>query len=555
MKSVTNISLLLMVFILFGCKNKRAQDNIWGIKSARTTEEMVYAEQPMPEGELKPIAVAPLRSPTVTPAGPTGVTSERTVPVSVRPNLVTVNESGEYIVSMIYPSADYGIIQIDKTMPREVRLKQSFDYSIRITNLTDVTLANVVVMEELPKDFELIGASPSARRDANKLVWTIDSFRPKEATQFTISGMGTRTDNLENNTTITSAIQVRANVKIVQPKLELLVKAPSEVLLCDPFSLEFAVTNVGSGFAQNVRVVNTLPSGLQTEAGKSEIVYEVGTLLAGQSQQFSTQVRATRTGIYVNKAVASSASGLMAKSEATVTTVRQPKLTIVTTGPSRQYLGRPLDYEITVTNRGDGLAKDTIVEMAIPAGATSVEATTGATLSGTKLIWQLDTLEANASKRVRVSYIPTKAGSMTNTATVTAYCAETATASVRTMITGIPAIRLDVIDLEDPIEVGRPTTYIITVTNQGTAADTNIRVVCYLEDKVQYVSSAGDTAGTIMGNTVRFAPLHSLAPKARATWRIVVKGVRPGDVRFRVTMSSDQLARPVEDTEATRLYE
>lgn len=554
MKSVMNISLFSMVFILFGCQDKKAQDNIWGIRPIET-EEMVYAGQSLSGGELKPIAVAPLRSKTVTPAGYVGVTPERTVPISVRPNLVTVNESGAYIVSMIYPSADYGIIQIDKTMPREVRLKQPFDYSIGITNLTDVMLTNVTITEELPRDFELIGVSPSAKKETNKLVWMIDSFTPKETTQLTVSGMGTSTDNLENSTTVTYAIQVRSNVRIVQPKLELKIKAPSEVLLCDPIPFEFVISNLGSGFAQNVKIVNTLPAGLQTAEGSREIAYEVGTLLAGQSQQFSTQVRATRTGIYVNKAVASSVYGLMAESATTVTTVRQPRLTIVTTGPSRQYLGRPLDYEITVTNRGDGPAKDTVVEMPIPAGATSIEATSNANFSGAKLIWQLETLEASASKRVRVSYVPTKAGAITNIATVTAYCAETATASTQTMVTGIPAVRLDVVDLDDPIEVGRPTTYVITVSNQGTAADTNIRVICHLEDKVQYVSSAGDTSGTIMGNAISFAPLHSLAPKARATWRIVVKGVSPGDVRFRVTMSSDQLARPVEDTEATRLYE
>jgi uncharacterized repeat protein (TIGR01451 family) len=440
-------------------------------------------------------------------------------------------------------------------MPREVRLKQPFDYSISLTNLTDVTLTNVVVTEELPKDFELIGTSPSVQKETGRLVWAIDSFRPKATVQLTVSGMGTSTDNLENNTTVTYAVQVSANVKIVQPKLELIMKAPSEILLCDQISLEYVVTNTGTGSAQNVRIVHTLPAGLQTIDNKSEIVYEMGTLMAGQSQQFSTQLRAVRTGIYVNKAVVSSASGLMAESSSTVITVRQPRLTIVTTGPTRQYLGRPLDYEITVTNRGDGTAKNLVIENAVPAGVTAIEASTGANLTGTKLVWQMDSLESNASTRVRLSYVPTKGGTITNTASVTAYCAETATASTQTLVTGIPALRLDVVDLDDPIEVGRPTTYVITVTNSGTAADSNIRIVCYLEDKVQYISSVGDTSGSIMGNTISFAPLHSLEPKGRATWRVVVKGVRPGDVRFRVTMSSDQLARPVEDTEATNLYE
>jgi uncharacterized repeat protein (TIGR01451 family) len=547
MKRLLNISFLLMVFVLTGCYEKKAQDNIWGIKPAQTTEEMATSVQSLPGQDLKPV--------TITPQGPQGVVSTETVPITVKPSLVSVNETGAYTVSMVYPSTEYGIIQVNKTMPREVRLKQPFDYSISLTNLTDVTLTNVVVTEELPKDFELIGTSPSVQKETGRLVWAIDSFRPKATVQLTVSGMGTSTDNLENNTTVTYAVQVSANVKIVQPKLELIMKAPSEILLCDQISLEYVVTNTGTGSAQNVRIVHTLPAGLQTIDNKSEIVYEMGTLMAGQSQQFSTQLRAVRTGIYVNKAVVSSASGLMAESSSTVITVRQPRLTIVTTGPTRQYLGRPLDYEITVTNRGDGTAKNLVIENAVPAGVTAIEASTGANLTGTKLVWQMDSLESNASTRVRLSYVPTKGGTITNTASVTAYCAETATASTQTLVTGIPALRLDVVDLDDPIEVGRPTTYVITVTNSGTAADSNIRIVCYLEDKVQYISSVGDTSGSIMGNTISFAPLHSLEPKGRATWRVVVKGVRPGDVRFRVTMSSDQLARPVEDTEATNLYE
>jgi uncharacterized repeat protein (TIGR01451 family) len=539
MKRLLNISFLLMMFILFGCHNKKAQENIWGIRPVDTTEAG-FARQPLPEQELKPVAMAPGQA----------------VQGAFRPDLVAVGESGANMVSMTYPSASYGIIQVDKAMPREVRLKQPFDYTIRITNLTDAMLTNVIVTEALPSGFKLIGANPSAQqKEENKLVWKIDSFQPKTAKQITVSGMGTSMENLENTTTVSYAVQVRANVNIVQPKLELEVKAPSTVLLCDPIPLDFVVTNLGNGSAQNIRIVNTLPAGLQTIDGKSEVVYDISTLVAGQSQQFSTQLRATRTGIFINKAVVSSASGLMAESASIVTTVCQPRLTMVMTGPSKQYLDRPLDYEITVNNRGDGPAKNTIVENAVPAGATSVEATSGANLSGTKLVWQLGTIEPEASKRVRISYVPTKAGNITNTASVTAYCAEAATAFMQTFVTGLPAVRMDVIDLEDPIEVGRNTTYIITVTNQGTAADTNIRIICSLEDRVQYISSAGDTAGLLMGNTINFAPLHSLAPKAKAVWRVVVKGVRPGDIRFKVTMSSDQLARPVEQTEATHIYE
>lgn len=95
----------------------------------------------------------------------------------------------------------------------------------------------------------------------------------------------------------------------------------------------------------------------------------------------------------------------------------------------------------------------------------------------------------------------------------------------------------------------------ITATNQGSATDTNIRIVCTLEDNEQYVSSTGATRGSASGNTVTFEPLPSLAPKAQAVWRVTVKAVKAGDVRFTVIMNTDQLTRPVTRNESTHLYE
>lgn len=542
MRRLLNISFLLLIVILPACHRKsRFQDNIWGIK----LPESRPVEQPAEDKNLRPVVTAPVQTEPVIVQSP----------APVRPELVTVSKSGSYIVSMTYPNAEYGIIQVDKVMPKEVGLSEPFDYSIKVTNLTDITLADVMVAEELPSDFEFTNASPTATKDTNKLMWRIDSLGPKASRHIIVSGKGIHTNYIECRTTITHAVQVRSNVQIVQPKLNLTMTAPAEVLLCDPIPVEFVVTNLGTGSAQNVKIIETLPAGLQTVDGKSDILFEVGILTAGQSQQFSTQLRATKTGAYVNKAVVSSATGLIAESVPKVINVRQPKLRIVKTSPKRQYLGRQLAYEITIINEGDGPAKNTIIEDTMPAGVTSVEATSGAKISETKLVWELGTLAPNDSRQIRVSYIPTKPGTLTNSITATAYCADAVTASTSTSVVGIAAIQLEVVDLDDPIEVGGNITYVITVTNQGSAADTNIRIVCALEDKIQYVSSAGATVGSIMGNTVSFAPLNSLAPKDKATWRLVVRGVRPGDVRLGTTMSSDQLTRPVEETEATYIYE
>ena len=147
------------------------------------------------------------------------------------------------------------------------------------------------------------------------------------------------------------------------------------------------------------------------------------------------------------------------------------------------------------------------------------------------------------------------AGMINTEAMARAYCAATVTDTCQTELSGIPAVLLELIDIADPIEVGENETYIITVTNQGSAAATNIRVNCVLEATMDYVSSIGPTEVSLVDRKITFAPLSSLAPKAQAKWQVKIRAIGAGDTRFKVMMSTDQLDRMVEETEATRFYE
>jgi len=555
MRKFLNISLLLLLFGLSGslsCENQLSpQDDVLTALDIRDTglsEPGLYAGKLYGNRTRESSALAPVQT------APAPITS---VPALVnRPGLISVSESGTSIVSRTYPWAECGVVQLDKTTPKEIGLNTPFNYLIKVSNLTNTTLTDIIITEQLPGNFRFINANPTAKEDEKMLIWEIPSLGPKANKQFSVSGTATYIEPIKSCTTvITPVIPTCSNVEVIQPELKLTKTAPDEVQLCDPIPITFVVTNSGTGFIQNVKIVDTLPAGLRTTNGKSEIIFDAGTLMAGQSRQFSTELRATQTGQYTSKAVASSTTGLRTESGATTTIVGLPILTIEKTGPEEQYIGRPLTYEITVTNKSAVPAKNTVVEDSIPDGVTSVKASTGTKLSGSKLIWEFGTLAPNESKKVRVSYIPTKAGTLLNSATANAYCTETVSSSMRTEVTGIPAVLLEVVDVEDPVRIGSHATYVIRVTNQGSAAATNIRIACILEDNVRYVSSAGATAGSKEGPTVRFFPLGSLAPQDKAAWRVVVEAVKPGDVRFKVVMTSEQLTRPVEKTEATYLYE
>jgi len=543
MKRFLNISVVLLVFVFLSFSGCESGKGPFGAKEGE--QELLQAEKYFWASDHEPITIAPIQ--TVPPS-----TRE---PV-VESKLVAIDGVGSSVISRTYPWTECGIIQLEKTVPKEVGLNRTFDYFIKVTNLTDVKLTDILITEELSDNYDFTSASPAAKEDLNKLVWEIPLLGPKASKLITVSGMATQTDPLEQSTNvITPIIPAHASIRVVQPRLELTKTTPVEALLCEPIPVVFVVANSGTGSARNVKIVETLPPGLLTFDGNSKLVFDVGTLTEGQSQQFSAELRATRTGSYTSKAVASSTTGLSAKSAETTTVVDMPVLTITNNGPQRQYLGRTLTYEIIVANNSTIPAKNTVIEDNIPEGVTSTEASTGAKLSGSKLIWELGTLAPNTFKKVRVSYLPTEAGTLTNSATATAYCSEAVTASVNTLIAGISAVALEVVDVDDPVKVGARTTYVISVTNQGSAAATNVHIACILEDNVQYVSSAGATAGSAEGQRVNFFPLSTLAPKAKAAWRVVVRAVKPGDVRFKVVLNVDQLTRPVQETESTYLYE
>lgn len=235
-----------------------------------------------------------------------------------------------------------------------------------------------------------------------------------------------------------------------------------------------------------------------------------------------------------------------------ISAAQQPMVEITKRCPSLRYLGRRATYEITVSNRGNGPAQNVVVTDVIPSGIDFISADNNGTRQGNNIVWRVGTLKAGDSRVLKATFGCNRIGKYRNTASVT-YCAE-AVASCEMEVKGISAILLECVDDPDPIELNGTMTYTITVTNQGSSVGTNIAIECTLPAEEEYVSSTGPTNGQSQGKRLSFAPLPSLAPKAKAVYKVTVRGVAVGDVRFRVQMKSDQMDSPVMETESTRIY-
>jgi uncharacterized repeat protein (TIGR01451 family) len=457
--------------------------------------------------------------------------------------------------SQDYVCPGCGAVRIEKVMPQSVQLNQPFGYTIVVQNLTDQPLSDVVVRDRLPNGFEYDRSVPEGEAREGVLTWQIDTLDPKATQRLVVNGSATEQGVLQTCADASYVLLTCAQTEVVQPSLAVTATAPASVLLCDPIPLTITVTNNGTGTASNVQLTDRLPENLTTEDGQNIIRLSLGNLNPQQSASRTVNLRASGTGRYTQRINITAAGDLSAESEAVTTEVTRPVLAIEKTGRESEYLGREVRYDITVANRGNAAAANTVITDTLPVGVTDVRANQNGSLSGNTVTWQIGSLAPNASKTVSVTYVPANEGTYRNTARATAVCAEAVSAASEIAIRGIPAILLEVVDVSDPIAVGQNETYVITVTNQGTATDTNIRVTATLEDSMEFVSAGGATNGTLEGDRVIFEPLQSLTSGAKATWRVVVKALEPADARFMVLMNSDHLRRDVGETEATNFYE
>lgn len=222
--------------------------------------------------------------------------------------------------------------------------------------------------------------------------------------------------------------------------------------------------------------------------------------------------------------------------------------------PAEVLAGRPVTVCLNVRQTGNVADSRIAVTLSLPEGATVTRTTGGGISESDRVTWEILELAPGGARQVCAVLAARQPGLLPFTATADGASAKPAQTACATKIIGVPAILLEVVDLEDPIEVGDPVTYEIKVTNQGTATGTNIRLVCTLPDSQSFVSGSGTTAVEAQDNTVTMATVPALAPKAAASWRVVVKAMQPADARFKVALASDQFPQPITEDESTQQY-
>ncbi len=139
------------------------------------------------------------------------------------------------------------------------------------------------------------------------------------------------------------------------------------------------------------------------------------------------------------------------------------QLTVEKKAPSSATIGKPLVYEIIVTNVGKSPAHEVTVSDVVPKGMTLGGTSPRAAMEGKTLVWKLDTLEPGASTSIKIKVTPIEAGMLGSVATVS-FASEVA---ARTEVVA-PHLTLKV-SVPPQVALGQPVDFRFEIGNDGNA--------------------------------------------------------------------------------------
>jgi uncharacterized repeat protein (TIGR01451 family) len=445
------------------------------------------------------------------------------------------------------------VVAICVRVPVQAVAGQELEYRICLENRSPAAAHHVIVRNPVPANARFVRASPEPSARDPELQWRLGTLEGGAKREIVLVLSPTVGDDIKNCARVQFEHGECVTTKVARPALKLQKEGPTRALLYDALHYKITLTNTGTAEVANVQLADVLPAGLEHESHKDRLSWIVGKLAPGESQRVEYQVIAKKTGRLCNTAIATAAGGLRESLESCVT-VTEAKIGLSMAGPKRRYVAMPAAYQITINNLGTAALQNVVLRNPLPEKMTFISAGESGQFAGNEAQWTLGTLEPGAQRTVDVVLQAETPGRLCNRATVTAERGLTMQAEACTDFAGMPALALEVQDSEDPIQVGSTTAYSITVRNQGTSPATSVRVQATVPGQMEIVEVTGAASHRQVGAKISFDPLP-LPAGEDARYRVEVKALRPGDVRFKVELTADQLtAGPVQQEESTTIY-
>ncbi len=413
-------------------------------------------------------------------------------------------------------------------------------------------VCDVVVTTHLPEGVRYVRSEPQGKLEGNKLTWDFGSLRKGECRPARV-WIECECEGELCACFCATATPVRfCSLLCAKPILTCQKCGPEEVCPGDAINYTITVTNRGSCTAQDVVLTDNLPPGLDHASGLRTLTYKLGSLEPCETKKVNICATANTRGEVCNTAVVSACNADSVSCQ-WCTCVCCCDCQVDKVGPKEVQIGKNADYQITVTNTGDKPLTDVVVTDCAPS-ATSIVSANGATINGNQAVWRLRELKQGEKVSFNATLTTCTPGCFTNRVSVNNAQGCSCADDFVTRWRGRPALNVCICDTEDPICVGDPTSYCITVVNQGSEPDDNVRVIVRFPPEVVPVTASGDSPGAVNGSTVTFAPYDNFGPRQTLKYRVDARANRSGDARVLVEVTSDSITTPIVQQESTIVH-
>jgi uncharacterized repeat protein (TIGR01451 family) len=505
---------------------------------AQSTDSQPPAENPAPPPTLDPLPL---------PVAPTS----NAAPLEGKPTLKAApTKSGELFTGRQEPA-----VSLEWLGSPQAKVGRPTDYTLAVRNVSNSPVQQVLVRVQLPPGTRAIETEPQANLEGEVLWWDLGLLVAKQEKNLRLRLVADGKGNLACNAWVTFTGTSALRIQVSEPRLVLKMTPPTKVMLGDNANVQFTVTNPGDGVAEKVRLHAVLSEGLEHPSGRT-IEFDMGNLAPKESRTVQLFCATKAGGEQKCEGTAEAKGDLRAKDRCLINVV-MPRLDLAVSGPKLRYIDRKAVYSFKVTNPGDGPATNVTVTDVIPAGFKFTSASDGGRPDPTlhTVSWFIGDLAPAQTKEVKLEVVATNPGDQHHQVTAQAAHGIKVNNNIQTRVEGTSSLLLEVVDTEDPIEVGAETSYEIRITNTGSKTETDIKLVGILPDKMKFKTATGPTRFREKGKEIAFEPLPKLEPKADAIYRITVRAMAPGDVRFKAQITSASLAEPVIEMESTRIYQ
>jgi uncharacterized repeat protein (TIGR01451 family) len=429
-------------------------------------------------------------------------------------------------------------LKAEITGPQGVTVGKPAPYTVTLTNESDAAADDVQVRLLLPAWVTVLTTQPTSgdaavQGDAaggNRLVWNLPRVPGRSHQTLKLQLVTREGDAFDLAVEWTcKPAAARAAIVVKQPQLDLSLAGPADMVFGEEKTFTLSVSNPGTGDADRVMVSVAAGNAPPTQ-------FDAGTIPAGHKKEVPLAVVASQPGVIELSISALAEGGLEATTSGKIT-VRKAEVTLAIEGPPLKYAGSEAVYVVAVGNSGTAAADNINLSFTLPAGAKYLGGIDGATAAASGLKWKIASLPAGAERTYEVRLQLATAGINQVVVQSQATASGTATAAMETEVQAVSDLKLLVNDPSGPLPTSELAVYELQVTNRGSEAARQVKIIVQFADGVEPVSFEGCEARIVPGQLL-CQPLLSLGPGEQATLRIKAKAERAGTHQFRVEVTT-----------------